>query len=368
MGLLPESITAGSTGHLAHSVQAYKKLNGLVLDVKNDFGATGLGLVDETDRILDAIGELPSYASGTGSGGLYFPPGQYLVEDSIEVPSGVHIFGPALRGALIIGNVDGPILTTPSDVSGNPISAYQHVHHLQVKNTSTHADSRALLLVQTSHAHAMFSSFQTAGGHTVELRGAIVSDVAWNRVGGGTGAETGIYLNGIAGSGAINKNRVLYNHITDSKSAVRALQGYGNKIVGNHAEAIAGGATSYTAAFSFSSLNGGSIRDNSMEASNVGFMAFYTAINKSNGLTIDANDAHNPAGGIDIAGLENSTVGTNAFYPGANAPNMNGVIGSGSSCAGNVIHPQHLASGSGVPVNLIGDAATANLDLSTLFP
>lgn len=65
------------------------------VNVKN-FGAKGDGITDDTEAILQAINNAHNTKKA-----LYFPPGIYILSDSINIPDGIAIFGagaPAIYG------------------------------------------------------------------------------------------------------------------------------------------------------------------------------------------------------------------------------------------------------------------------------
>src|SRR4051812_44498132 len=86
MALLPTSVVSGNTGHIAHSNQAYSKLNGAWVDVKADFGAAGNGSTNDATAINNAV--TAAAALGVNGGAtVYFPPGDYNVGSAITVSS-----------------------------------------------------------------------------------------------------------------------------------------------------------------------------------------------------------------------------------------------------------------------------------------
>lgn len=96
MSLLDESITVGQSGHLAHHDQVHKKLNDLVFDVMNDYGAVGDGSTDDYAAInaaLDDIRDLDADATTSKGAVLFLPHGDYRISQTLRVNRGLTIAG-----------------------------------------------------------------------------------------------------------------------------------------------------------------------------------------------------------------------------------------------------------------------------------
>lgn len=94
MAQLPTNVTTSSTGHVADSNQAYKKLNNSWQDVKADWSAVGDGTTNDTTAVQNAID-----AANASKGTVYFPPGTYDVSN-VTWKAGVTYLG--VRGASIL--------------------------------------------------------------------------------------------------------------------------------------------------------------------------------------------------------------------------------------------------------------------------
>src|SRR6059036_537728 len=81
MGLLPTNLTAGQSGHISHSNQAYGKLNSQWVDVQADYEATGDGSTEDTTAVQAAIDAVNTAGGGTG----FFPKGTYVV-NGLTIP------------------------------------------------------------------------------------------------------------------------------------------------------------------------------------------------------------------------------------------------------------------------------------------
>lgn len=79
MALLPTGVTAGQTGHIGHSNQVHRKLNGLCLDAVADFGATGDGSTDDTAAIQAALDAAAPSSPWSPAGTVHLPSGEYIV-------------------------------------------------------------------------------------------------------------------------------------------------------------------------------------------------------------------------------------------------------------------------------------------------
>ena len=102
MGLLPQSVTLNTPGYLSDHAQAYKKLNGAVIDVVADFGADNTGATSASAAIQAAIDEAEDNRSGVG---VYLPPGTYRSTVMLQVTKpGLHIVGAGWNSVLSVPN------------------------------------------------------------------------------------------------------------------------------------------------------------------------------------------------------------------------------------------------------------------------
>jgi hypothetical protein len=134
MGLLPTSITSGTTGAIADHNQAWSKLNQYGYDVKADFRAVGDGIGDDTAAITACLAAAPAGSR------IYFPPGSYIVSGSS------HIFTLARQNLEIYGSgIDSSVLKLKSG-NGDFVSMFTdgatsmaglHVHDLTTDQNAT---------------------------------------------------------------------------------------------------------------------------------------------------------------------------------------------------------------------------------------
>jgi hypothetical protein len=101
---LPETVTAGATGHLGDHEEIHKLLNISSVNVRDpDYGATGDGVADDTAEIQAAVDDVADGLGPTNlqGGVVYFPHGTYKVSSAILVKNRVRLLGPSARGATI---------------------------------------------------------------------------------------------------------------------------------------------------------------------------------------------------------------------------------------------------------------------------
>lgn len=98
MALLPTNLTAGNSGHVSHSNQAYDKLNGAWYDVQADYGAVGNGTTDDTAAIQAAI----DAAFTAGGGVVYFPVASYKLTAALQVKNYVRLIGAGDQATTLI--------------------------------------------------------------------------------------------------------------------------------------------------------------------------------------------------------------------------------------------------------------------------
>lgn len=71
------------------------------------YGATGDGVTDDTTAIKAAITAAAAAGTGTQTGIVYFPPGNYLVTASLPVERGYHFLGAGQYATTIIAGITG---------------------------------------------------------------------------------------------------------------------------------------------------------------------------------------------------------------------------------------------------------------------
>ena len=106
-----------------------------------DFGAVGDGVTDDTAAIQAAVDYLaakyPSHMSDSGAS-LYFPPGEYYVTSTINVPStfdGAGFYGEPGKGSLITTDRDIVVFMVGEDLSGGgDASTSNTIYHCTFSN------------------------------------------------------------------------------------------------------------------------------------------------------------------------------------------------------------------------------------------
>lgn len=89
MALLPTSVTATASGHVAHTNQAHKKLNGGCVDVVADFAADNTGATNCHTQWQSAV--TAAEADGVP---VYAPPGSYKFGATVNISRpGLRVFG-----------------------------------------------------------------------------------------------------------------------------------------------------------------------------------------------------------------------------------------------------------------------------------
>lgn len=149
------TIGAGLDDNL-RQIQATLKLNlGDVFNVK-DYGALGDGVTDDTSAIQAAIAAIPISGGGTSHGyQLYFPPGKYLIADTLVIGNrrvsihggGASIMGSGSASIIYQSNANKDIIdftTGSADTFG--------VNGIMFLGTSTAGTGRGLVLGSAAQA------------------------------------------------------------------------------------------------------------------------------------------------------------------------------------------------------------------------
>jgi hypothetical protein len=112
---LPETVTAGSAGHLGDHEEIHKLLNSAYVNVRDpEYGAAGDGTADDTAEIQAAIDDLANgYGPANTIGGtVYLPNGVYKVSSALLLKNKVQLVGTGARASIIqaaagfLSNVD----------------------------------------------------------------------------------------------------------------------------------------------------------------------------------------------------------------------------------------------------------------------
>jgi hypothetical protein len=161
MALLPTTMTAGTTGHVAHSVQLHKKANDVCVDVVADFGAAGNGSTDDTTAINNAI--TAAAALGAGGGTVYFPPGTYSHSGTIVGKSNVRLLG-ASRYATIIKRSANVVSCSFYGADTDNRCSYASMEHLTWHGNDFNATMLDFVYASqfTSYSIAMFGGYGRA--------------------------------------------------------------------------------------------------------------------------------------------------------------------------------------------------------------
>jgi hypothetical protein len=101
MALLPTSVSAGTSGHLANHAQVHGKLNTGAVDVVADFGADNTGTNSASTAIQNAV----TAAENAGGVPVYIPPGDYKMTTTVNITKpGMVVFGAGWESSLNIPN------------------------------------------------------------------------------------------------------------------------------------------------------------------------------------------------------------------------------------------------------------------------
>lgn len=135
-----------------------------ISDIYNvkEYGAIGNSITDDTTAIRAAISAM--WGSTNKGGTLYFPPGIYLVTDTIDITNynvgsndtSGRIIGASRQATFITGNLPNGFIFMQVDGQNGP----EEIGHLTLANTSTWIGSGALLVANTLNIDIHDCSFQ----------------------------------------------------------------------------------------------------------------------------------------------------------------------------------------------------------------
>lgn len=238
MGLLDESLTPGQSGHIAHQEQVHKKLNGLVYDVKADFGAAGDGATNDTAAVQAAI----TAASAAGGGTVWFPEGTYQVHSTIALASNVWLRGVGASSVIRRPAATGAGLSL---IGGDTLSNCG-VADLKVDGGAVNLSGNGVVhLIECTNSGVERVQFR--GGHAttpaVVFEGTTACWAVHNDI-DGTGYGVVVGSNSAALSPETNDNLIGWNTIRNTPldsifvtaslgSTATAVVGHRNKVVGN---------------------------------------------------------------------------------------------------------------------------------------
>jgi hypothetical protein len=239
MPLLPSTVTAGMSGHIAHSGQAYSKLNDWP-NVVRDYNANNAGTADASSAWQTAINDLPNPGVGQG-GAIVVPVGAYRFDSTVVHETGVPISiivagGGGLsetsnydgRGAVVFPNTNGQTLFD-FDSSGGAIHQFGHsIHGLTLSASRQAGDATGTIGIRARNLNRLqftrcgFNKLSTGIylDSAIDLSGS--NDSAWHDFWGlhFSGCTTAIYsrhcygfvmhggsiLNAAAGTGILLDN------------------------------------------------------------------------------------------------------------------------------------------------------------------
>lgn len=309
----------------------------------------GDNVVDDTAAIVAALDALPDYAFGVGGGTVVLPLTAGKVcktTAAITVDDGQSIVGLGFQGPNILGNFAGPIF--------NVIGDYVTLEKLYAKNLSADPAARALAIASQSHFAAHFAHFHavSVAGYIAYLNAALLPDFDHCEFGGAGATVCDRSIHAINGSNGL---RLRATSIRDTKAGVYCESMHGLSIsAGTQFESLGGAPVDgFYGAVALNDQRGGSIDGSYCEAVlSQPFVSTFNSVGVSRGLFIGGNYIETSGGAatgtINMVNASHSHVAPNAIYPGAGAPNVDGVVNNGAAAATNVVDPQYLASGTGL--------------------
>lgn len=171
------------------------------------YGAIGDGVADDYTAIASAL----TAASAVTSGVVYFPPGTYLVSQTLRRPSGVSMLGAGVPGTIIRGDN-----LTSQPVVGTTVTAWTSsptVRAGYIKN---------ILIDNQDRANAGAIGLQLAGAYDCVVEAVTVQNVEtgvelihssyWNKL---SAVRAAVVDTGFRVTNGSNENRFSMCHVTD---------------------------------------------------------------------------------------------------------------------------------------------------------
>lgn len=266
-----------------------------------DFGATGNGLDDDTTAINDAV----AYLNTLGGGGLFFPPGTYIVSAPINLRSGIDYYG--LGWNSIIKQKSG-ITATNLFGEATPASATNSIiiRDLAIDGNRTNVsfpvddgDGNAIRLNQTSYSRFFNLYIHDTVFNAISVYNSsndnIISDCQISDV-GKTGTPPGAYtFNGVFFEAGSSRNKVTDCRISatgqygiwvgarDSDNSDNLIQG--NWVASTYADGIRVGDDATTNACNRTQISNNYI----IGAGNLGIRIYHTTSGAVNQTLISNN-------------------------------------------------------------------------------
>lgn len=320
-----------------------------------DFGPAGQGN-DDAPYIQAAIDALnANYSGGTGGGRVLFRDGkQYKVNSPVVLKTGVRLEGEGNRRTPVIyGNYAGPIITSPSDGTGNPLAIYIALENLFIYNLSAAAAARSIQFEQVSVLDLDRLTCQGIGTYNAQIHLCYNVTVDRSRFGGASGADAALFCDGTGVAGqAVTALKITRTSFTDSKAGLLLHSCRGIEVAGCHFENLAGGATTYNGGVTGTNVWGGVVEGNYFETLQCPSIQFYNSVAPCRGLVVGGNYVTNTIHPMMAASnCEKSTFLSNYFIPGSVAINASGLVGNANTVKCH-FGEQYLASGTGQPLDL----------------
>lgn len=323
----------------------------LVFNVQDHGAAPGGSAVTNLAAFQATLAAVTVFAGGLGGATIYVPPGSFQLSAGLTVLSGHKIVGAGQVATQIWGDFNGPVLTTPSNGGGDPLTNYIHIGDMQIRNANTGSAARAIYFHQLSNLTvercSIRSSATGAGSSYAQFRAVIVAKFDQVRFGGTNGPDHACKLEA-------SNNRVLFHgcSFTDAKGGLVSLGGISLGVNHCHFEALMGGASAHNGAIYVDGTISGTVEENYFESCACSAIVFGNAVADTTAWDIGTQFITNCASPVlNIAALKFGRIAQSHIIPGAIAPNANGLV-VGAACTDLMVHDQKLTGGSGTATSI----------------